>query len=199
MFDLALLIALDGSASVTFDEFNLIAGGLGAALRDPDVIASLIGGPNGMSALGLLLWSGPGAQQVMLEWTAIRNEAEVVALAERVSNVPRSVPAGETAIGEALVVAETMLAALPAPATRKVIDVAGDGRSNAGTPPGPVRDRLSQAGVTINGLCVLHEEPDLLQSYIEEVIGGPEAFALTCADYTAFADAMRRKLVQETA
>ena len=199
MFDLALLIALDGSASVTFEEFNLIAGGLGAALRDADVIASLIGGPNGASALGLLLWSGPGAQQVMLEWTVIRSEADVVTLAERVSNVPRSVPAGETAIGEALLVAETMLAALPGPATRKVIDVAGDGRSNAGTPPGPVRDRLSKTGVTINGLCGLHEEPDLLQSYTEEVIGGPDAFALTCADYTAFADAMRRKLVQETA
>ncbi len=199
MFDLALLIALDGSASVTFDEFNLIAGGLGAALKDPDVVAALIGGANGASALALLLWSGPGAQQVMLDWTRIGTEADATALAERVAQVPRSVPAGETAIGEALLVAETMLAALPSPATRRVIDVAGDGRSNAGTPPGPIRDRLGKAGVTINGLCVLHEEPDLLQSYTEEVIGGPEAFALTCADYSAFAEAMRRKLVQETA
>ena len=199
MFDLALLIALDGSASVTFDEFNLIAGGLGAALQDEDVITALIGGPNGASALALLLWSGPGAQQVMLNWTSVGSEAEVTAFAGHVADVPRSVPAGETAIGEALLIAETMLATLPAPATRRVIDVAGDGRSNAGTPPGPIRDRLSKAGVTINGLCVLHEEPDLLQSYTEEVIGGPGGFALTCADYTAFAEAMRRKLVQETA
>ena len=198
MYDLALLIALDGSASVTFDEFNMIAGGLGAALQDPDVVTALIGGANGASALALLLWSGPGAQQVMLNWTRDGSEADVAALARRVADVPRSVPAGETAIGEALLVAETMLAALPAPATRRVINVAGDGRSNAGTPPGPVRDRLSRLGVTINGLCVLHEEPDLLQSYTEEVIGGPEAFAVTCPDYTAFAEAMRRKLVQET-
>ncbi len=199
MFDLALLIALDGSASVTFDEFNLIAGGLGAALQDPEVVAALIGGANGASALALLLWSGPGAQQVMLNWTRLGSEADVSSLARRVADVPRSVPAGETAIGEALLVAETMLAALPAPATRRVIDVAGDGRSNAGTPPGPIRDRLSKGGVTINGLCVLHEEPDLLQSYTEEVIGGPQAFAVTCPNYTAFAEAMRRKLVQETA
>ena len=199
MFDLALLIALDGSASVTFDEFNLIAGGLGAALQDPDVVAALIGGANGASALALLLWSGPGAQQIMLNWTRLGSEAEVQALARRVADVPRSVPAGETAIGEALLVAETMMSALPAPATRRVIDVAGDGRSNAGIPPGPIRDRLSKRGITINGLCVLHEEPDLLQSYTEEVIGGPQAFAVTCQDYTAFAEAMRRKLVQETA
>ena len=199
MFDIALLIALDGSASVTFDEFNLIAGGLGAALRDADVITALTSGPNGSSALALLLWSGPGAQQVMLDWTQVTTAAEAARFAGRVAEVPRSVPAGETAIGEALLVAETMLSRLPSSAGRRVIDVAGDGRSNAGVPPGPVRDRLSRAGVTINGLCVLHEEPDLLQSYTEEVIGGPDAFAITCADYTAFADAMRRKLIQETA
>ncbi len=199
MFDIALLIALDGSASVTFDEFNLIAGGLGAALQDADVITALTGGPNSSSILALLLWSGPGAQQVMLDWTPVATAAEAASFAQRVAEVPRSVPAGETAIGEALLVAEKMLSALPSPAGRRVIDVAGDGRSNAGTPPGPVRDRLSRAGVTINGLCVLHEEPDLLQSYTEEVVGGPDAFAITCADYTAFADAMRRKLIQEIA
>ncbi len=92
-----------------------------------------------------------------------------------------------------------MLAALPAPAARQVIDVAGDGRSNAGPDPRPIRDRLAAAGVTINGLCVLHEEPDLLQSYTAEVIGGPGAFALACTDYAGFAEAMRRKLVREMA
>ncbi len=36
--DLALVLALDGSASVTFDEFNLMAGGCAAALRDAEVV-----------------------------------------------------------------------------------------------------------------------------------------------------------------
>ena len=49
----------------------------------------------------------------------------------------------------------------------------GDGRSNDGIAPGPIRDRMAAAGITINGLCILHEEPDLLQSYTREVIGGP--------------------------
>ena len=44
---------------------------------------------------------------------------------------------------------------------------------------------------------MLHEEPDLLESYEREVIGGPGAFALTCPDYPAFAEAMRRKLLRE--
>ena len=87
----------------------------------------------------------------------------------------------------------------PAKARRRVIDIAGDGRSNEGTPPAGIRDRLAAAGITINGLCVLHEEPDLLESYTREVIGGPGAFALACPDYAGFADAMARKLMREIA
>ena len=194
--DLALIIALDGSASVGFDEFNLIAGGLSAGLRDPDVVAGLI---QRGSDLALLLWSGPGAHEVMLDWTRLTTEVDALAFAEAVANVPRTVRAGETAIGEALLACEILFATLPAPGGRRIIDVAGDGRSNAGLPPQPVRDRLAAAGVVINGLCVLHEEPDLLQSYTDEVIGGPGAFALACADYEGFAEAMRRKLVREIA
>ena len=191
------MIALDGSASVTFQEFNAITGGIAAALGDPDVVAALLGGPQRASQLSLLLWSGTGAQEVMVDWTRVAAETEIAAFAQAVADVPRIVPAGQTALGEALLAASRLLDALPASATRRVIDVAGDGRSNAGIPPGPVRDRLAAAGVTINGLCVLHEEPDLLESYTAEVIGGPGAFAVACQDYDAFADAMRRKLVRE--
>lgn len=195
--DLALVLALDGSASVTFDEFNLMAGAMGAALRNAEVVAGLTGGAARGSLGALLLWSGAGAQEVLVEWTRIGSEAEARAFADRVENVPRTVRAGETAIGEALLASLTLLAHAPAPARRSVVDVIGDGRSNAGIAPGPVRDRMAAAGVTINGLCVLHEEPDLLASYTRDVIGGPGAFALPCPDYAAFADAMRRKLVRE--
>ena len=196
--DLALVVALDGSASVTFEEFNLLAGAMGAALQDADVVAGLTGGPAGASVLALLLWSGAGAQEVMVDWTRIADAAGAAAFAQMVADVPRVVRPGLTAIGEALLAAERMLAEA-SPAMRRVIDVVGDGRSNDGAPPGPVRDRLAAAGVTINGLCLLHEEPDLLATYTAEVIGGPGAFALPCPGYAAFADAMRRKLLREIA
>ncbi len=191
------MIALDGSASVTFQEFGAITGGIAAALHDPEVMAALQAGPRRASLLSLLLWSGVGAHEVMVDWSRVASTADVAAFAQEVADVPRIVPAGETAIGEALLAAGALLAALPAPATRHIVDVAGDGRSNAGIAPGPVRDRLAADGVTINGLCVLHEEADLLQSYAAEVIGGPGAFAVACPDYEAFAEAMRRKLVRE--
>ena len=195
--DLALVLAVDGSASVTYDEFNLIAGGMAAALRDADVIAGLLGGPRGASLGAVLLWSGPGQQAVLVPWKRIDSKQGAEKFAQAVDDIPRAIRPGTTAIGEALLASLKLLVAAPAGSARQVVDVIGDGRSNAGIPPGPVRDRMVQAGVVINGLCVLHEEPDLVTSYEREVIGGPGAFALACPDYKAFAEAMRRKLLRE--
>ncbi len=191
------MLAVDGSASVTFEEFNLLAGGLGAALRDEAVAAALLAGPHGASLCALLLFSGAESQEVLVDWTRVADADGVRALAARVEDVPRIVPAGLTAIGSALEAAGALLDRLPAASTRRVVDVASDGSSNAGPPPAAARDRLVAAGATINGLCVLHEEPDLVQWYEREVIGGPGAFAQPCDGYAGFAEAMRRKLLRE--
>lgn len=191
--ELALVLAVDGSASVTYDEFGLIAGGMAAALRDPAVAEGLTGN----SVLSLLLWSGTGQQDIITGWTPIATAADLAAFADGVNNMPRTVRAGSTAIGEALMAALTLLAHVPAVPKRNIVNVIGDGRSNDGTAPGPIRDRMAAANITINGLCILHEEPDLLTSYTEEVIGGPGAFAVTCREYKDFTEAMRQKLTRE--
>lgn len=90
-----------------------------------------------------------------------------------------------------------VLARCPAEATRHVMDVSGDGRHNQGRPPAPVRDLAVDAGISINGLAILNEEPDLLGHYAAEVIGGPGAFAMECNDTIDFADAILRKLRRE--
>lgn len=195
--DLALVLAVDGSASVTYEEFGLIAGGMAAALREPPIITALIGGPAKSSLLSLLLWSGAGAQEIITNWTLVASEADAHSFADSVDNMPRIVKPGQTAIGEALLASLTLLAHIPDTPSRQVVNVIGDGRSNDGVAPGPIRDRMAAAGITINGLCILHEEPDLLASYTAEVIGGPGAFAEICPDYPAFAAAMRRKLARE--
>jgi hypothetical protein len=195
--DLAMVLAVDGSASVTYEEFGLIAGGMAAALREPPIIAGLLGGPAKASICSLLLWSGAGAQEVLTDWTLIASEADARAFADQVDNMPRTVTPGQTAIGEALLAALTQFAHLPDTPARHVVNIIGDGRSNDGIAPGPIRDRMAAGGITINGLCILHEEPDLLTSYTNEVIGGPGAFAEVCPDYPAFAAAMHRKLARE--
>lgn len=191
--ELAMVLAVDGSASVTYEEFGLIAGGMAAALRDPAVVAGL----SGNSVMALLLWSGTGQQDIITGWTQIATAADLTAFADSVDNMPRTVKAGATAIGEALRASLTLLARVPAIPRRNIVNVIGDGSSNEGIRPGPVRDRMAAADITINGLCILHEEPDLLASYAREVIGGPGAFAVTCRDYRDFTAAMRQKLTRE--
>jgi Ca-activated chloride channel homolog len=191
--ELAMVLAVDGSASVTYDEFGLIAGGMASALRDPTVAAGL----TGTSVLSLLLWSGTGQHDIITGWTPIATSADLAAFADSVDNMPRTVRAGNTAIGEALLAALTLLAQVPAIPKRNIVNVIGDGRSNDGIAPGAIRDRMAAADITINGLCILHEEPDLLASYTEEVIGGPGAFAVTCREYKDFTEAMRQKLTRE--
>jgi len=193
--DLALVLAVDVSASVDFEEFRLMVGGLAGALREPDIAAALTTGPRGAVALSAVFWSE--TTEVALPWVRLSSPAGAERAAEALEAAPRLPRAGATALGEGLAAALGMLARLPAPATRLAIDVSGDGWSNRGRPLAPVRDVALAAGATVNGLAVLNEEPDLLARFEAELIGGPGAFALACADYADFADAFRRKLARE--
>lgn len=195
--DLALVLALDGSASVNFTEFGLMADGLSKAFADKTIVAGLIGGERHASLCCVLLWSGTGARDVLIGWTRLGSAKDVAEFSAELADISRTVRPGTTALGEALAASLALLVKAPAQATRQVVNVAGDGSSNEGIDPAAVRDRMVRAGITINGLCILHEEPDLLAYYERNVIGGPGAFALTCPDYQAFNAAMRRKLVQE--
>ena len=195
--DLALCLAVDVSASVSFDEFGLMMGGLAAAFREPDIAAATAAGPRGGVALALLFWSGAREQAVALDWGRLDGEVACEAFAAALDATPRLLAGSTTALGQGMAAGLALLARLPAEATRLVLDVSGDGASNQGRAPGAVRDVGVAAGVTINGLAILNEEPALLAHYQAEVIGGPGSFAMGCADYADFADAIRRKLWRE--
>ncbi|HEV7455771.1 MAG TPA: DUF1194 domain-containing protein [Roseococcus sp.] len=193
--DVALVLAVDVSASVDFQEFALMIGGLSSAFRDESVLAAATGGARGAVALSAVFWSDTA--EPAAPWTRIHDAASADGFATLLEEAPRLPRPGATALGDGMVAGLALLARCPAPATRLVMDVSGDGRSNRGRAPGTVRDLGVAAGVTINGLAVLNEEPDLLEHYEAEIIGGPGAFAMSCADYADFVDAIRRKLIRE--
>ena len=203
--DLALCLAVDVSASVDYDEFGLMVGGYAAAFREPGIIAACTAGPHRAIAVAMLFWSGgwpsmgpaAGRPEVAVPWLRVDGPEATAALADAIEAAPRLPQPGATAIGDGMAAGLALLARCPAPATRLEMDVSGDGRHNQGRAPGPVRDIGVAAGVTINGLAVLNEEPDLLEHYMEEVIGGLGSFAMDCPDYAAFAEAIRRKLLRE--
>ena len=195
--DLALCLAVDASSSVDYREFDLMLGGSAAAFRDPEIAAAILSGRRQAIAIAMLMWSGLREQEVAIGWTRIDNAAALGALADRIEALPRLVPPGVTALGEAIAAGLALLGRCPAEATRNVLDVSGDGSNNRGREPGPVRDIGVAAGVTINGLAVVNEEPDLVAYYRAEVIGGPGSFVMATPDYRAFAEAIREKLLRE--
>jgi hypothetical protein len=208
--DLLLVLAADVSRSIDDDEFALQRKGYAAALGDPRVLKAITSGPNRSIALTFIEWSGADEQQTVVDWAVLRDGEDAAVIAGQILTAPRSFLA-RTAIGAAIDFSLDRLAAAPATAERKVIDVSGDGTSNAGRPVTEARDAAVAKGVTINGLAIIntrtapgftmHTQPPggLPNYYKENVIGGPGAFLLVVENFETFADAMTRKLVSEIA
>jgi Protein of unknown function (DUF1194) len=193
----AVVLAVDVSASVTPESYVLQRDGIARAfgnLRLADVIAA---NPGGAEIL-VLEWSDPDKIKVTVGWTVITDRRSAGAFAAAVRATRRS-SQGLTAIGPALSAAAAQFDTMPMPAARRVIDISGDGMADFGPPPAAARDHIVAAGITINGLAILTEEPWLEDYYRRNVIGGPAAFVLAARDFSSFADAMLRKLVQEVA
>ncbi len=146
----------------------------------------------------MLEWSDPDRIAITVGWTRLADATGAAAFAAAVRATQRS-SEGLTAIGPALLAGAAALDDAPEPAPRRIIDISGDGMANFGLPPAAARDRLVAAGISINGLAILTEEPWLEAYYRSNVIGGPGAFVVAARDFRSFADAMLRKLVQELA
>jgi hypothetical protein len=82
---------------------------------------------------------------------------------------------------------------------RRVIDISGDGPNNVGRQPANARNTAVAAGITINGLPILKEYPDLDYYYSEHVVGGAGAFIVAAKNFRVFSAAILNKLVHEIA
>ena len=194
---LALVLAVDVSASVTADSYLLQRDGLARAFANRRLVEAISALPGGIEVL-VLEWSDPDKIAVTVDWTRVSDAASAKGFAAAMRATRRS-SAGITAIGPALLAAAAAFDHLPEPAGRRVIDISGDGMANFGPAPGVARDRITAAGITINGLAILSEEPWLADYYRTNVIGGPSAFVAVARTFDDFAGAMLRKLVQEVA
>ena len=194
---LAVVLALDVSASVTADSYILQRDGIAHAFADPRLIKAIAATPGGIEAL-VLEWSDPRDLAVTVGWTRIADRAGAARFAAAVHATARR-SRGLTAIGPALAAAAAQFNDLPQPVARRVIDISGDGMANSGEPPAAARDAVVKAGITINGLAILSEEPWLEDYYRDNLIGGAGAFVIAARDFHSFAEAMLRKLALEVA
>ena len=204
--DVALILAVDVSRSIDEEEARLQREGYRAAVSDPRVVEAIRGGMMGAIAIAYTEWAGIEFQRLVLPWTRIAGPRDAEAWAAALAQAPRS-SLSWTSISGAIEHARGVMVACPFEATRKVIDISGDGVNNSGPPAEAARDRAVAEGITINGLPILNDRPTfgrpppmpLDQYFRESVIGGSGAFMIPAEDFEAFGQAVRRKLIREIA
>src|SRR6266481_1418771 len=193
----ALVLAIDVSESVSAERYVLQHDGIARAFETPLLVDAIAAVPGGIEAL-VIEWSDPDKIAVTVDWTRIANRGAAAAFSASV-RATRRTSHGLTALGSAMLAAASTFDHMPEPAGHRVIDISGDGMANFGVPPVTARDQLVKAGITINGLAILSEEPWLDDYYRQNVIGGPASFCAVAEDFDSFADAILRKLIQEVA
>ena len=197
--DLQLVLAVDASGSVNQRRFELQKQGYAAAFRNPRVLNAIRSGLSSAIAVTMIQWTGPRLQILVVPWMVVKDAASAEALAAAIEVTPRRLYGGGTSISGAIDYSRLILAQSPFTATRRTIDVSGDGANNIGRPASIARDEAVRDGITINGLPILSVEPDLDTYYFENVIGGPGAIMFPAENYESFAEAILKKLIVEIA
>ena len=205
----ALVLALDVSGSVSGTEYQQQVDGLSAALNDPDVRSLILAGSNAPVMLAVYEWSSRNHQYVIQPWVRLDTEAALNSVIARIT-AHRPVRAGlKTALGTSMTFAAGLLDQ-QSDCWQLTIDVSGDGPNNIGPTPQQAYGLAGFERITINALVVGDpigsdvpgggQNTDDLRRYFEdEVIRGPQSFALVAFGYADYAGAMRAKLIRELA
>ena len=194
--DLSLVLAIDVSSSVNDERYELQIRGYAEAFGNP-LVANAIA-QSGAIAVTLVQWAGYGDYQQVIGWTVIHDAGTASRFASSIAETTR-VLGGSTSLSGAIDFSAWLLRTNGHDARRRIIDVSGDGSNNHGRPAAVARNEAVAAGITINGLPILTEEPALDTYYRKHVIGGPGAFLVVAKDFESFSDAILRKLTIEIA
>lgn len=206
--DLALVLAVDVSSSMSRAEQELQRAGYAEAFLDPVLIQTInSGGPHGRIAIAYVEWAGSSHQRIIIPWTVIQDFTDAQRLASALSQSPILSGSG-TSISNGLLVSWQLLQQVPVRAARMAIDISGDGLNNSGPSVASVRDEILAADVTINGLPISlrrgetdrfqHFGNEFLAAYFQTcVVGGHGAFVVGVHNSSQFGTAIRRKLVRE--
>jgi hypothetical protein len=199
--DLELVLAVDGSASVDHEEFLLQMGGIANAFRDRQIVDTITQGEHGQVAVTLMIWSGKDAPVAGVDWQLVYDGTSSLRFAAAIRDMYRPVRPGATAINFAIREALKSIEANDFDGTRKIIDLSGDGMENnavdALSPADIGRREAMASGVTINGLPIMTDDPNLQDYFRDVVVGGPGAFMMPALNYDDFGRAIREKLLKE--
>src|SRR5918997_1197813 len=118
-------------------------------MADPAVAEAIRGGMIGAVAVAYVEWAGVEYQRVVIPWQRVAGAADAQRWSEALAEAPRA-SLSWTSISGAIDFSRRVLAEAPFEATRRVIDVSGDGVNNSGGPAEAARDRAVAGGTTHN-------------------------------------------------
>jgi hypothetical protein len=196
---LALVLAVDASGSVSNGRFELQKQGYAAAFRNRQVLNAIRSLATQSIAVTMMQWTGPRLHVQVVDWTLVKDEATIEALAAAIEAAPRQLFGGGTSISGAIDYSRLLLAQSPFHGAKRTIDISGDGSNNTGRSVREACDEAVRDGIGINGLPILTLEPNLDRYYYDNVIGGPGAFMIPAENYDTFAAAILKKLISEMA
>jgi Protein of unknown function (DUF1194) len=203
--DIELVIAVDVSYSMDFDELAVQREGYAQAIVSKEFLQAMKNGPNSKVAVTYFEWSASSDQKIIIPWRVIDGPESADAVAAEIMKTPVR-RGSRTSISGAINFAMPLFEENPYHGLRRVIDISGDGPNNDGAPVIGARDMALQKGITINGLPIMVKEPsypmdiDDLDLYYEDcVVGGPGSFVVSIKDRDKFKEAIRTKLILEVA
>ncbi|ASP32259.1 DUF1194 domain-containing protein [Labrenzia sp. VG12] len=202
--DVALVLAVDVSRSMSPEELQIQRQGYAAAIASPEVVRAINLGEHRRIALMMFEWANESHAREIVPWSVIETQADAQAFADKVLE-DTTYGQRRTSISGAIRYASKLLDEAPYVATRRVIDISGDGPNNQGSPVTLARDAAVDRGYVINGLPLMTKGgigfqfniPDLDVYYRRCVIGGPTSFVIPVIEWAQFPDAVRRKLILE--
>jgi hypothetical protein len=192
-----LVLALDASASVDREEFQLQLDGLTAAFRDEEVLQAIENLKPLGAAVAVVQWGGPGETRIVIPFTHLEGGRDAKAFGFIVGLVRRWTRASSTSIATAIDDSRAILQGNAFEGLRMVIDVSGDGVNNSGADLREARRAAEVAGITVNGLPIIADDASLADYYAHNVIAGSDAFVEPARDFEDFARAIKEKLLRE--
>jgi len=206
--DVALVFAIDGSGSIKSNEFRFQVAAIVEAIGAPDVMRAIQSERHGRIAVNFVIWGDATLPSQTGKWCIIKTSDDAQVFASALNSLQRQT-VGNTGVAAGIGDALIMLDHLPFLADRRVVDVSGDGSETTLVRPRGktqwrrilshrmVTDLAQKMGVTINGLALPSDEPELADWYSRNVAVGDDSFVMSVSSFDGVATAMHRKLLRE--
>jgi hypothetical protein len=182
-----VVLAVDGSASTREAAFHRQIEALRAAFGSEPLYHAIQDCLPGSVAFAMITWSGPGQQDLCLDWSPVTNDADGHRLAERFATCRYF--GGSTDIGRAVAYGLRVLERSTFASYYRIVLVLTNGRTDRGAEASlaAARAQAAAAAVTVTGYALLRPEPKPNPFYVpdamplerylaERVSVGPRAF-----------------------